>query len=1018
VKKIISSALAILAISASLLAQSKITVSGIIKDEKGEPMIGVVVIEKGSNVNGVETGLDGKYTIKVSSSAFLEISCLGYKHVLEEVKGRKNIDFQLTPDLDVLEATVVIGYGTSKKGDLTGAVSVVNVDEIQNAPVLSVAQSLQGKIAGMEISSGSGDVGEDNTIRIRGSRSISAGNEPLIVVDGVVDAVSSLSEINPSDIVSISVLKDVSSTAIYGSRGANGVVLVTTEDSKRQDGVFSIKFKTSVGVSAIAGSLDLMNATEWAKWRNMCASNFGRTTPFPDPESYGEGTDWIKELTQVSVYQNYFLSCNGKVDKTDYSASFGYSNTPGTVICTGARKFTGNLNLSSNITKKLKFGINVSFSNINRDRPTISITGTSTSAAIYLSPMINITEEWNKYGDSESTGGMPFNNPYIVAHNSVNKSNAMNLMMAPTLTYKFNPRFNAKLRFAYTLNNTDTGTYSPSSLPVAKANETGGTASRSDKKTQKALGEFTLNYKKKKNDNVYEGLLGFTVENQTIDYQYYKGVGYTDDALTFYNMGGLMDPSNLTANTYKYEKLKLSVLGRFNYNYKRRYYLTLTMRADGASNFAENKKWGFFPAAAFRWSIMNENWFSRATWLNDLSLRFSAGRSGNDALNPYLSLATLQSAASSWIFGDVKQLTYTPSKLQNSNLTWETTDSYDLGFNFSGWNSRVTLELDAYLSYTRDLLLNMRNSQTTGYNTYYANAGVTRNIGQEFTLTTRNIAKRNFDWTTVLTISHNDQIVVDVGSENSVVPTYTNPRNSTQYMYGYKKGYPVNALWGYQYEGVWHNAEEIERNKVTHAYVSQIKAGSQGSGIGHPKYVDVNHDGLLDLEDMVYLGNADPILYGGFQNSFSIAKHLKLGIYFSYSIGGKIYNITELYAASGVQSYNKYRFMSGAWMPDNPDSNLPKAGFDDVQASSKSVYDASYFRLKTVDISYDIPLKKEVKKVIKGGITVGVSADNLFLLKNYPGFDPDVNTSSSVYRLDNGSYPRSRTCVVNLQIKF
>jgi len=1017
-KKLFSIAIVLFAISVNLFAQSRITVTGVIKDENGVPMIGVAIIEKGSKGNGVQTDLDGKYSIKVPSSAFLEYSFLGYKTVLEEVKGRKNIDLQLKPDVDVLEATVVIGYGTSKKGDLTGAVSVVNIDEIQNSPVTSVAQSLQGKISGVEISSGSGDVGEDSSIRIRGSRSITAGNEPLIVVDGVVDAVSSLSDINPSDIVSISVLKDVSSTAIYGSRGANGVVLVTTEDTKRQDGVFVIKFKTSLGVSAMAGSLDIMNATEWAKWRNMCASNLGQKTPFPDPESLGVGTDWIKSLTQVSVYQNYYLSCYGKVNKTDYSASIGYSNTPGTVICTGARKFTGNVNLNSNITGKLKFGVNIAFTNTDRDRPTVSITGTSTSAAIYVSPVIKLTDEWNKYGDSETTGGMPFNNPYIVAHSSVNKSYGMNLMMAPTLTYKFNSRFNAKLRFAYTLNNAETGTYSPSSLPVAKANETGGTAQRTYKKSQKALGEFTLNYKKKKSGNDYEGLLGFTIENQKIDYQSYKGVGYTDDALTFYNMGGLMDPSNLTASTYLYEKLKLSVLGRFNYNYKRRYYLTLTMRADGASNFADNKKWGFFPAAAFRWSIMNESWFSRATWLNDLSLRLSAGRSGNDALNPYLSLATLQSSASSWLFGDTKQLTYTPSKLQNSNLTWETTDSYDLGFSFSGWNSRVTLEIDAYLSYTRDLLLNMRNSQTTGYNTYYANAGVTRNIGQELTLTTRNIVNRNFDWTTVLTVSHNDQIVVDVGSENSVVPTYSNPRNSTQYMYGYKKGYPVNALWGYQYEGVWHNAEEIERNKVTHAYVSQIKAGSQGSGIGHPKYADINHDGLLDMEDMVYLGNADPILYGGFQNSFTIAKRLKLGIYFSYSIGGKIYNITELYAASGIQSYNKYRFMSGAWMPENPDSNLPKAGFDDVQASSKSVYDASYFRLKTVDISYDIPLSREARKVIKGGITVGLSADNLFLLKNYPGFDPDVNTSSSVYRLDNGSYPRSRTCVANLQIKF
>lgn len=999
-------------------AQERITVSGTVTDENNEPMISAAVIEKGNPKNGTVTDASGKYTIKVSDKGFLEFSSLGYKTVLEAVEGRKSINVGMKPDSDMLEATVVIGYGTSKKGDLTGAVSVVEMDDIGNSPVASVASSLQGRIAGMEISSGSGEAGDEGSIRIRGTRSISAGNEPLIVVDGVVDAVSSLSDINPSDIVSISVLKDVSSTAIYGSRGANGVVLVTTEDSKRQDGVFSVRLKVSAGVSAIAGKLDLMDAGEWAQWRNMCAYNLGSEPPYPDPESYGKGTDWIQALSQVAVYQDYFLSAYGKVGKTDYSASFGYSDTPGIIIRTGYRKYTGKVSIGSNITSKLKMNLNVSYTDTDRDRPTASITGTSTSAACYLAPVLTTSDTWNKFGDSESSGGLPFNNPYLTAVSSVNRTDGMNLMMSPMFTYRINPRLTAKARFAFTLTTSDAGTYSPSSLPVAAANKTGGTASRSHYKKETQLGEFTLNYKKKKSGHDYEGLAGFTLENQRTESDSYKGTGYTDDSLTYYNIGGLMNAANLSASSYELSKLKLSFLGRFNYNYKRRYYLTLTMRADGSSNFAENRKWGVFPAAAFRWSVMNENWFDRSQWLNDLSFRFSAGRSGNDALTPYLSLATLSSAVSTWIFGDTKYLSYYPSKLQNSGLTWETTDSYDLGFSFAGWNSRIILEFDAYLSYTRDLLLSVRNSQTTGYNTYYANAGFTRNIGQELTLTTRNIVRRNFDWTTVFTISHNDQTVLDVGSEDSVVPAYLNPRNTTQYMYGYKKGYPVNALWGYQFEGVWHSQEEISRNNVTHAYVSQVKPGTNGSGLGHPRYADINHDGILDLKDIVYLGSADPVVYGGIQNNFTIARRLKIGVYFSYSIGGKIYNISELYAGTGISSFNKYRFMKDAWTDLNPDTNIPKAGFDDVQASTRSVYDASFFRLKTLSASYEIPLGKKVKKYVKGGISVGVSADNLFLIKNYPGFDPDVNTSSSVYRLDNGSYPRARTCAANVQVKF
>ena len=370
-----------------------------------------------------------------------------------------------------------------------------------------------------------------------------------------------------------------------------------------------------------------------------------------------------------------------------------------------------------------------------------------------------------------------------------------------------------------------------------------------------------------------------------------------------------------------------------------------------------------------------------------------------------------------WLFDGNKQLSYYPNKLANSSLSWETTDSYNIGLDFAGWGNRVSIETDAYVSFTHDLLLSVRNSQTTGYNTYYANAGSTRNMGIEFTLTTKNFVSQNFKWNTTFTISHNNQIVTDVGSESTVVPTFMNPRNYTQYMYGYRKGYPVNALWGYKFAGVWHDMDEIARNTVTKEYVSQIKAGLQGDGRGHPKYVDVNHDGMLDENDMVYLGSADAVVQGGLQNNFVIFKRLTVGLYLTYSIGGYIYNLTELWAGSGVSSYNKYRYMKNAWTENNTSSNIVKAGFDDIQASSRHVYDASYFRVKSLSVNYDIPLKKKVRKHITG-ISVGVSADNLFLAKNYPGFDPDVSTSSSVYRLDNGSYPRPSTYVFNFQMRF
>ena len=1011
----------LLAFCASSYAQrGKMKVSGTVSDENGQSLPGVGVVERASKGNGVVTDLDGKFTITVASAdAFLEFSCLGFKTRIENVNGRSELNLSMEPDNETLEATVVIGYGTSKKGDLTGTVSVVDMESVKDAPVTNIGQALQGKVAGAEFTSQSGEVGEDSSIRIRGSRSISAGNEPLIVVDGVVDAVTSLSEINPADIVTISVLKDISSTAIYGSRGANGVILITTVDERKAEGKTSFTFKSSQGVSYIAGSLDMMNAQEYATWRNMVSESFVNSThPFPDPSKYADSsTDWIKALSQTVFAQDYYLSMNRNVGGTSYSISLGYNNTPGVVIGSGMSKLTAGLTLNSTITKKFSFNMKASYVDMTRDRASASITGTNTNAAIYLSPIIQLEDTWNAFGDGESYGGLPFNSPYLVAKNTANKLFKKYLLLSPSLKYQFNARLKANLRFSISRNNEDGGYYSPSFLAVAAANQTGGTARRTHLDTDKYLGELTINYKRKKRYHDFDALAGFTAEGMKRSSESASGSGFTDDSLLWYNMQGTLYPSNYSLSSYEQEVTKLSALARVNYNYRRRYYVTLTARADGASNFADDRKWGFFPAAALRWSIMNEKWFNKATWLNDLSLRASVGRSGNDSISPYMSLATLNSGPGAWIFGDRKMLAYTPGKLQNSNLRWETTDAMNFGFSFAGWASRVVFEADAYLSRTSDLLLSVRNAQTTGYNTYYANAGATRNSGVELTLTTHNIKKSKFSWKTVLTLSHNSQVVTDVGSEYEVVPTFLNPRSATQYIYGYKKGYPVSAIWGYKYEGVWHSIEEVERNEIIHAYTSLIQTGSNGVGLGRPKYADINHDGILDQNDVVFLGSADPVAYGGIENSFEINKRLQVRLFFTWSLGGYIYNISELYAASGCASYNKYRFMMDAWTPDNPDSDIVKPGFDDTLVSSKSVYDASWFRLKSLSIGYDIPLSKKVKRYVKG-INASIVGENLFLLKNYPGFDPDVNTSSSVFRLDNGSFPRTRTWAFNLVVKF
>ncbi|MCM1178468.1 MAG: SusC/RagA family TonB-linked outer membrane protein [Clostridium sp.] len=1015
---------AALLLAGTVLHAQTIEVRGRVLDENGEPLAGAGVIEKGKAASGTITDTDGNYTIKADEDSFLEFSFIGYAARLEAIAGKTEINVRLMPKTTTLDDVIVIGYGTSRKGDLTGSVAVLEAEALQGSPASNVSSALQGKIAGAEFMSQSGAPGEAGTIRIRGTRSISAGNGPLIILDGMMDAVDDLSEINPADIVSISVLKDVSSTAIYGSRGANGVILVTTSASpdSKPSGTLTVKFNAKAGASAIAGGIDIMDASEIAQWRNMVYqarelwSDKATALPYPEPSAFGKGTDWVKALSRTAAYQDYYLSLKGSSGSTRWSASIGYNNEQGIIIGSGNQRISGVFSFSTRLKPWLDAGIRASITDTRTDQTNAAISGTSANAAINLSPMLKITDEWNIYGADEGSGGAIFDNPYLKATKMENWLRRNTITFAPYLKATLNRYLVLNVKFSYARNNTWTFRYSPSDLPVATYNLTGGTATRGAYLKQTILNENTLTYRRNIGKNTFEGIAGISYERRQIDSESLSGSGYLDDDVTYHNMAGIHDYGNLVPKSYQTINQKFSAFGRFNWSYGRRYYITATVRADGASNFAAGKKWGVFPAIAFRWSIVNEKWFKTAFWLNDLSLRLSAGQSGNDSISSYMSLATITPGKTHWTFGDSRETAYTPSKLANSNLTWETTDSYNIGLNFEAFRSRLKIEADAYLAYTHDLLLSMRTSQVTGYNTYFNNVGSTRNIGLEVTLTTRNVETKNFKWSTTITAAHNRQTTIDVGTDETV-PTYMNPRSSSQYLYGYRNGYPVNSLWGFQYEGVWKSAEEIERNKSTHAYTSGHMSTSVSENLGRSKYVDVNHDGMLDESDIVYLGCADAIVYGGFQNDFRIGKRLSVGIYFTYSIGGQIYNLSELYLGTGSSSYNKYRYMLNAWTPSNPDSGIPAPYREDLYGCSRFIHDASYLRLKTVSIDYSVPVPRSMSKAIKK-LTVGVSADNLYLLKRYNGFDPDVNTSSDVYRLDNESLPRPRTIIGKISLTF
>ena len=613
-------------------------VHGIIFDSEGNPLVGATVVVAGG-VQGTTTDTKGKFTLKVKPSDSLTFSYLGYTSQTTKVGSRTKFNIRLEKDASTdIEEVVVIGYGQVAKKDLTGSVSTVKMNDIKDLPTLSVDNALQGRIAGADFMSTTGEPGATTTIRIRGTRSINASNEPLIVVDGVMDAIHDLNDINSDDIASISVLKDASSTAIYGSRGANGVILITTKRGLGTTGKPNITFKTDIGFSQLPRHLDIMNAAEFAQYRNDYASfgsdanhpDIGADTPlsgsvYPDPLSLGEGTDWIKEITRTAIYSNYALSLSGTNEKASYYSSFSYNDTQGIIDDSGQKRFTGRINLERQLFKWLKVGYTGSYTWRHNDQNKATIGGTNWwSGAQYLSPLLKPTDTYNPL----YYNGQKINTPralidqnthYLERHSS---NHNFSLKLEPIKNFTINSTF------SYYLYQRHTYRYYPGTLPMKSENE-GGEAYRADWDENSFSWETTAGYKFEKNGHALDVLGGFSAYRFVSHDFNLSGKGYMDDAIMWNNMNAVLDKETYSAGTAYSKKTKMSVYARLNYNWKSRYYLTVTGRYDGASNFAANNKWAFFPSAAVKWNLANENFLKDCDWIDDLSIRVSAGLTGN-----------------------------------------------------------------------------------------------------------------------------------------------------------------------------------------------------------------------------------------------------------------------------------------------------------------------------------------------------------------------------------------------------
>ncbi len=997
------------------MAQRARTITGQVLDNTGQPMIGATVVVVGNNNVGTTTDMEGKYKIKATQDDQLSFSFLGYVEVTERVGSRTTINIVLQQENVSINEVVVIGYGTQQKSDLTGAVTSVNMEDLSNAAPSSLDEALQGRLAGVEIMTTDGAPGSAASIRVRGSRSISASNEPLIVVDGVMDAVSDFSDIDPAEIKNVTVLKDASSTAIYGSRGANGVILVTTHEAKANK--LNITFKATFKLSELPRELDMMSGAEFASFRNDYFENSGsanRRRPrstmssrYANPASYGEGTDWLGIMTRKPFSQNYFLSLGGGSKSTKVLFSLSYADQQGIVRSSGQQHLTGRLKLDHTAFKWLKIGINTQYSIRHTDISPDAVSGSGSKAITNLNPLMAPTDAWDLLDDN-ALGGTVYNSPYFKAKYVTNERDRSIMTLTPYIQLNLMKGLTLKSQFAYTHTQTERFYYSPSYMPVAERYKYGGTAERSDSHTKNFLSETTLAYKKTiKKKHKIDAVVGFTAQYNRNDTMSMEGRGYLDDNVTAHNMGGLLDKRNLTQSTSSTMLQRYSVLARANYSYGGRYHVTFTGRGDASSVFAAGHKWAFFPAAAFKWTISNERFMRGAkSWLTDLSLRISAGRSGNDSVGRYVSQMLLTSNQDGWLFGEAREVSYYPNRLNNSKLTWEKTDSFNVGVDFSILNDRITMSLEGYMAFTKDLLYTMQNASHTGFTSQYANIGNTENRGVEFTFTSRNISRRNFQWTTNLTVAHNSSKVTDIARAYGYVSTYS---RGGYMLYGYKEGYPANSLWGFQYEGVWHTQAEIEQNKQTKTYVGRY-------GIkGWAKYADINHDGVLNNKDLIYLGSADPIIYGGFNNTFKIVKNLSVGVYFTYSIGGRMYNVMEFTTMSGGGSSNKDRRMLDAWhVTRNPFSDIPGAYMTDSFSSDRQIYDSSYLRLQNINVNYRFDLRKKTRYL--RDITLSASINNVALFSKFPGYDPDAVSDGR--RIDTGKYPKNRTYSLAIQIRY
>ena len=1044
-------------------------VRGKVIDDTGLEVIGASILVKGTT-QGTITDMDGMFSLSVpDKNAVLQVSYIGYQTLEVKVDLSKPMSIVLKEDSEMLEEVVVVGYQEVKKKDLTGSVAKVDMDNLLNTPVGSFDQTLGGRVAGVNVSSGEGQPGGTMNIVIRGNNSLTQDNSPLYVIDGFpVEDASLASTINPSDIESLDILKDASATAIYGARGANGVVIITTKKGKV--GKPQLKYDGSFGFQNITKQIPLMDAYEFVKlqveqypsdadryyltWHNekgdiLVDENLNPLKETLDYYRTAPQYYWQDEIFRTAWQQNHNVSLMGGSEGVRYTASVSYFDQNGVVLESNYKRFKSRMNtnirhgkwnasLTANYSRSVQTGSSTSlYSSSGMNNLFYSVWGYRPVNHLGK-PLENLKN--NGVDDAlDMTNDYRFN-PYMDLLNAYRKYYINNLQLNGYVAYDILKGLKLKISGGFTNDSRNSDQFNNSNSrygsPISN-DKVNATVTRMQRLTW--LNENVLTYQTRvKKHHAINSLFGVTFQNSDYESYSFKTTNIPNESL---GMAGMNEGIPSTTTSLKSSWSMMSYLARINYDYKSKYYATASFRADGSSKFSKKNRFGYFPSGSLAWTFTQEEFMKKmSNVLSNGKLRLSWGLTGNNRVGEYDyydMLAMLKAKQGTYISNgsnsstvypfenNLNSVGIAPISILNEDLKWETTEQWNVGLDLDFFNERLGITVDWYLKTTRDLLLDAVLPQSTGFFSAMKNIGKIRNSGWELTLNTVNIQTKNFKWSSNFNIAFNKNKVLELAENQTALLTsaYFDQNYNAQPTYISKVGYPMGMMYGYIYEGTY-KYDDFYNSGGTYTLRPDVPAytGETNTQPGMPKYKDVNGDGKIDSSDRTFIGRGQPIHTGGFTNDFSY-KGFDLSIFFQWSYGNDILNANRLFFenVNGKKDLNQFASYADRWTPENPESDIPAAtkSSSNQVVSSRVIEDGSFLRLKTVTLGYNIPTKYTKRWKIANA-RVYVAGQNLWTLTGYSGYDPEVSIRNSAITpgLDYSAYPRAYAVNFGVSLGF